>query len=327
MTRAVDLFSGAGGWSCGAEQAGVSVVAGANHWPRAIETFRAAHPEAQARCQDVALMDPRDLPQFDLLLASPACQGHSRARGTDQPHHDAQRATAWAVVQVAEVCRPRWIALENVPEFTSWVLYRHWRAALSTLGYRITERVLCASRHGVPQERRRWFAAASLERLPRLSSADLEPLPASSFVSFDGSDGWARVADKVERTRARVAGRTSERPHDEEARQQLRSDGARRRHRPRDVHRDGDRHAQGRRAARRERARDVREGASRRPAGEELACGERALRARGERASPGRCEEPEEVEDAALERIVEEGLEARSVIFAPEKQKSPDTLS
>lgn len=210
MIRAVDLFSGAGGWSCGAAAAGVQVVAGANHWPRAVETFRAAHPEAQARCQDVALMDPRDLPPFELLLGSPACQGHARARGKERPHHDAQRATAWAIVQVAEVCRPRWIALENVPEFTSWVLYRHWRAALSTLGYRITERVLCASRHGVPQERRRWFAAASLEQLPRLSSADLEPLPASSFVSFDGSDEWARVADKVERTRARVAAAQAE---------------------------------------------------------------------------------------------------------------------
>ena len=210
MIRAVDLFSGAGGWSCGAAAAGVQVVAGANHWPRAVETFRAAHPEAQARCQDVALMDPRDLPQFDLLLGSPACQGHARARGKERPHHDAQRATAWAIVQVAEVCRPRWIALENVPEFTSWVLYRHWRAALSTLGYRITERVLCASRHGVPQERRRWFAVASLERLPRLSSADLEPLPASSFVSFEGSGEWARVADKVERTRQRVAAAQAE---------------------------------------------------------------------------------------------------------------------
>lgn len=205
MIRAVDLFSGAGGWSCGAEQAGVTVVAGANHWPRAVATFSAAHPGAQARCQDVALMDPRDLPAFDLLLASPACQGHSRARGKDKPHHDVQRATAWAVIQVAEVCRPKWIALENVPEFTSWSLYRHWRAALSTLGYRITERVLDASKHGVPQERRRWFAAASLDRLPVIESANLPPIPASSFVSFDGSSEWARVADKVKRTQARVA--------------------------------------------------------------------------------------------------------------------------
>lgn len=208
--RAVDLFSGAGGWSCGAESAGATIVAGANHWPRAVETFRAAHPEAQARCQDVALMDPRDLPAFDLLLASPACQGHSRARGVERPHHDAQRATAWAVVQVAETCRPRWIALENVPEFVQWALYRHWRAALSTLGYRITERVLCASEHGVPQERRRWFAVASLDRLPRLASAGLAPVPASSFVSFDGSSEWARVANKVPRTRARVAAAQAE---------------------------------------------------------------------------------------------------------------------
>ena len=36
MIRAVDLFSGAGGWSCGAAAAGVQVVAGANHWPRAV---------------------------------------------------------------------------------------------------------------------------------------------------------------------------------------------------------------------------------------------------------------------------------------------------
>ena len=202
--RAVDLFAGAGGWSCGAESAGVRVVAGANHWPRAVETFRAAHPGAVARCQDVTIMDPRDLPAFDLLLASPACQGHSRARGTDQPHHDAQRATAWAVVQVAEVCRPRWLAVENVPEFARWTLYRHWRAALSTLGYRITERVLDAAEHGVPQERRRLFVVGSLERLPSLSSAGLEPVPASTFVDFERGS-WSPVAGHVPRTLERVA--------------------------------------------------------------------------------------------------------------------------
>lgn len=171
----------------------MKIVAGANHWPRAVETFRAAHPEAQARCQDVALMDPRDLPAFDVMLASPACQGHSRARGKDQPHHDAQRATAWAVVQVAEVCRPRLFAVENVPEFAQWPLYRHWRAALSELGYRITERVLDAAEHGVPQERRRLFVCGSLRRLPVIESARLDPVPASTFVRFDDHAEWSPI--------------------------------------------------------------------------------------------------------------------------------------
>ena len=35
--KAIDLFSGLGGWSTGARQAGVSVVWAANHWPDAVE--------------------------------------------------------------------------------------------------------------------------------------------------------------------------------------------------------------------------------------------------------------------------------------------------
>jgi DNA (cytosine-5)-methyltransferase 1 len=105
--RVVDLFAGAGGSSTGAAQAGVRVVAAVNHWPLAVATHRRTTRASTHVCQDVALLDPRDLPAHDGLLASPACQGHSLARGTDKPHHDASRATAWCVVDVAEVTRPR----------------------------------------------------------------------------------------------------------------------------------------------------------------------------------------------------------------------------
>lgn len=103
--NAIDLFAGAGGFTTGAALAGCRVLYAANHWPTAVEWHAANHPGTVHACQDLQQADFRTAPAHDLLLASPACQGHSPARGKDQPHHDAQRATAWAVVTCAEVHR------------------------------------------------------------------------------------------------------------------------------------------------------------------------------------------------------------------------------
>lgn len=116
--RAIDLFAGWGGFTLGAELAGVRVVWAANHWPRAVEVHAANHPGVEHVCQDLRQADWTALPAFDLLLGGPACQGHSeagqpaRARGHV---HDAERATAWAVVDCAEATSPRAIVVENVP--------------------------------------------------------------------------------------------------------------------------------------------------------------------------------------------------------------------
>jgi DNA (cytosine-5)-methyltransferase 1 len=214
--RVVDLFAGAGGWSLGAEMAGARVVAAVNHWPVAVETHRRNLPHAEHRCQDAALMDPRDLPAFDWLLASPACQGHSRARGTDRPHHDASRSTMWCVINVADVCRPRRLFIENVPEAREWALYPSWRDALRRLGYRLAEHVLDAADFGVPQERRRLIVTATLDGAAlHLRSPRLPRVPASSFLEPDAG-GWSAVEKpgraaatlrKIAASRARVGPR------------------------------------------------------------------------------------------------------------------------
>lgn len=166
MTTCIDLFAGAGGFSTGARLAGAHVLWAANHWPTAVQWHAANHPDTAHACQDLQQADFRDAPRHDLLLASPACQGHSRARGTDQPHHDAQRATAWAVVTCAEVHRPAAVLVENVPEFADWVLWPAWCAALHALGYALAPMVIDAADHGVPQHRRRLFVAATRSRHP-----------------------------------------------------------------------------------------------------------------------------------------------------------------
>jgi DNA (cytosine-5)-methyltransferase 1 len=154
--RAVDLFAGWGGFTLGAELAGVRVVWAANHWPLAVEAHRANHPHVEHVCQDLRQADWAALPTFDMLLASPACQGHSTAsQPRRRARHDAMRATAWAVVDCAEVTAPRAIVVENVPSFLRWQLFDLWCAAIARLGYAIDVRTLRASRHGVPQRRDR----------------------------------------------------------------------------------------------------------------------------------------------------------------------------
>src|SRR5690606_1820774 len=153
MATAVDLFAGAGGFTEGARRAGVRVLWAANHWPAAVAVHAENHPEVAHSCQDLQQADFTAVPAHDILLASPSCQGHSRARGTDKPRHAAARATAWAVVTAAELHRPRVAVVENVREWADWCLWPAWCQAMAALGYTLAPHVLNSADYGVPQER------------------------------------------------------------------------------------------------------------------------------------------------------------------------------
>ena len=107
-----------------------------------------------------------------MLLASPACQGHSQAAqpgrakaGHVKAAHDALRATAWAVRDCVEATMPRAVVVENVPDFLVWgpgktrngELFRHWAEGFKLLGYSVKVHRFTASHFGVPQRRDRAF--------------------------------------------------------------------------------------------------------------------------------------------------------------------------
>lgn len=193
MLTVADLFAGAGGFSTGAQMAGCRVVFAANHWPAAIEVHAANHPETHHVCQDLHQADWTQVPAHDVLLASPACQGHSRARGKERPHHDAQRSTAWAVVSAAEYHRPAAIVVENVPEFARWALYPAWCAALHALGYALAPQIIDAADHGVPQHRRRLFIVGTRSRHPiDLRLPRCEHAPAAGIIDF-AAGRWSQI--------------------------------------------------------------------------------------------------------------------------------------
>lgn len=204
MSIAIDLFAGAGGFSTGAALAGCRVAWAANHWPTAVHWHAANHPDTVHACQDLQQADFRDAPSHDLLLASPACQGHSPARGKEAPHHDAQRATAWAVVTCAEVHRPPAFIVENVPAFADWCLYPAWCAAMHALGYALAPKVLDAADSGVAQHRRRLFVVGTRSRHPVDLRLEHRPHRTAAEVIDFSAGRWSPV-DKPGRSRATLA--------------------------------------------------------------------------------------------------------------------------
>jgi DNA (cytosine-5)-methyltransferase 1 len=219
---AVDLFAGCGGFSEGAKRAGARVLWAANHWRAAVDVHALRHPETEHSCQDLHQADFSRLPDHDLMLASPACQGHSDAGqgargrwGLPYRHHDSARATAFAVIAAAEAKRPRWIIAENVERFRAWQLYRHWTSMLSTLGYQVEEFVLDAADFGVPQNRRRIFVVARLGAAPGIEHQMPRPAvarnhrtswrPMSTVLDVAGGSGWEPVASKSAQVQNRVA--------------------------------------------------------------------------------------------------------------------------
>lgn len=207
MMRAVDLFAGAGGFSTGAVMAGCSVVWAANHWQAAVDIHSRNHPATAHACQDLQQADWSAVPAHDILLASPACQGHSRARGKDLPRHDAQRSTAWAVVSAAEFHRPAVVVVENVPEFARWALFPAWCSAMVALGYALAPMILDAADHGVAQHRRRLFVVATRSKHPiDLIFAARERVPASSIIDLTAG-AWSAIdrPGRAAKSLARIA--------------------------------------------------------------------------------------------------------------------------
>ena len=183
-----DLFCGAGGTSTGAyraieESGGSMELVCVNHWQTAVETHQANHPMASHYVADLERADPETLVpegKLDLLMASPECRFHSRARG-GKPIHDQGRMAPWTVINWLTSLDARCVLVENVPEFTNWgpwdengkaikskrgEYFQAWFMAFINLGYQVQWRMLNAADYGDPTSRTRFFLIARKDGVP-----------------------------------------------------------------------------------------------------------------------------------------------------------------
>lgn len=190
-----DFFAGAGGSSEGLRQAGYRIRACANHWSTALDTHRLNHPEADHHLANLNDLDMRRMPATTMLWASPSCVWHTPAGGRKKLPVDQElrrsdtgavdRATAFAVIAAAEAHAYPAVVVENVPEFTDWVLYRWWLDGMRALGYHVQTAVLDAAGFGLPQRRRRWFGVFTRDGNVDLTPPALAPVSASAILDPD----------------------------------------------------------------------------------------------------------------------------------------------
>lgn len=178
--RTIDLFCGAGGSSYGARNAGCQIVAGFDFWKPAVKTYQANFPGTRVFDKDIKKLSPNkvkaEIGDIDLILASPECTSHSKAKGAAERSEES-RQSAFQVIRFARVFLPKWIVLENVVEMRSWDDYENLIRELKELGYAVQDDVILNARDfGVPQSRERLFVLCSQLGIPEAPKPDENPV-------------------------------------------------------------------------------------------------------------------------------------------------------
>lgn len=188
--RAIDLFCGAGGSSYGAQRAGIEIVAGIDIWKPAVKIYQLNFPRAKAIEADIRQVRPKNIKsqvgKIDLILASPECTNHSRAKGA-MKRVEESRETAFEVIRFAKVFKPKWMVIENVIEMKSWDGHRELIDKLWELDYFVKQVELNAKDFGVPQSRKRLFILCSLtgEATKPVYSGQIDK-PAQEIIDISG---------------------------------------------------------------------------------------------------------------------------------------------
>lgn len=152
----IDLFSGAGLFSAGFVKAGLRPVLALDVDRLAIESYR----RNVSRVGVVgSAADAHVVPQADVVIAGPPCQGFSTL-GRQDPL-DARNQLSGCIPHWVSESGCRVAVIENVPPYLA---SSHWRVLadeLSLLGFVVTTWVLDAVDFGSPQFRKRAFTVAS----------------------------------------------------------------------------------------------------------------------------------------------------------------------
>jgi DNA (cytosine-5)-methyltransferase 1 len=168
--EAIDLFSGAGGMSLGAEACGVRVRYAVENDRDAAATFELNHPSTKLLKRDVRRLRASDFSGLSvseptIVFGGPPCQGFSTS---NQKNRDLDNENNWLFreyLRLVKQVQPDWVVFENVKgliETEGGYFLDAVLAGFRKAGYTTSHFVLNSADFGVPQRRHRLFIVGSL---------------------------------------------------------------------------------------------------------------------------------------------------------------------
>lgn len=165
--RCASFFAGVGGIDKGFELANVNGEGFETVYANEIDvnasvTYRLNFPNVDFELGDIRNVDPRNIPDFDVLLAGFPCQPFSIAGYQKGFEDEKGRGNLFfELLRIIKVKRPRVVFLENVKNLVSHDngnTFRVIKESLESNGYHVKAMVLNSAMYGnVPQSRERIY--------------------------------------------------------------------------------------------------------------------------------------------------------------------------
>lgn len=152
----IDLFAGIGGIRLGFQSNGGRCVFSSEWDKDAAKTYY--YNFGERPFGDIQKIDPKDIPDFDVLLAGFPCQPFSIIGDKEGFNHETQGTLFFNIEKILLAKKPKAFMLENVRNLTAHDNGRTFKVILSHLrnaGYDVHYKVLNALDYGVPQKRER----------------------------------------------------------------------------------------------------------------------------------------------------------------------------
>lgn len=182
---AVDLFCGAGGLTCGLQQAGIRVLAGIdcdkdccyafehNNQVRFIENLI-----QNVTCEQIAFLYPSN--DIKVLVGCAPCQpfsSHSNKVKKVRVEKDDRWFLLNYFLKLIQEVHPDIVSMENVPLLSNQAIFKTFVSCLQNEDYRVNWRIVHCPDYDIPQNRKRLVLLASrygdIELIPPTANKNL----------------------------------------------------------------------------------------------------------------------------------------------------------